>query len=192
MAGRADQTLLDELAAGKEEAFGKLYDLYAQRLFRTAFRILGRREEAEDAVQDVFLALVRAGRTLAHVEDLNAYLFASLRRAAARRAERGLAPIPGRFEIGSLSSLASGNAAAPAAEGAGLGPGGEADVGEKLERVLRALPVEQREVLALKIDGGLTFEEIAEALNVKANTAASRYRYALERLRAALARSSHR
>lgn len=40
-----------------------------------------------------------------------------------------------------------------------------------------------REVVALKIWGGLTFAEIAEALQIPANTAASRYRYGLEALR---------
>jgi hypothetical protein len=50
-----------------------------------------------------------------------------------------------------------------------------------------ALPAAQREVIALKIDGGLTFAEIAAVIGTSANTAASRYRYALEKLRAALA-----
>lgn len=57
---------------------------------------------------------------------------------------------------------------------------------ERLEGVLRDLPPEQREVVSLKVDGGLTFAEIAGVLDISANTAASRYRYALERLRAAL------
>jgi len=174
MAGRADQTLLDELAAGKEEAFGKLYDLYGQRLFKAALGMVGRREDAEDAVQDVFLGLARASRTLAHVENLNAYLFASLRRTAMRRAARHKAELP-------LEDVA-----APAGEGTRAGQADQADVSERLGRALQSLPVEQREVLALKIAGGLTFEEVAEALDERVNTVASRYRYALEKLRAAL------
>jgi RNA polymerase sigma-70 factor (ECF subfamily) len=55
-----------------------------------------------------------------------------------------------------------------------------------LERALDRLPVEQREVVALKLEGRLTFEEIGAALAISPNTAASRYRYALERLRDAL------
>jgi RNA polymerase sigma-70 factor (ECF subfamily) len=43
-----------------------------------------------------------------------------------------------------------------------------------------------REVVTLKTWGGLTFAEIAEALEIPANTAASRYRYGLEELRKAL------
>jgi RNA polymerase sigma-70 factor (ECF subfamily) len=41
----------------------------------------------------------------------------------------------------------------------------------------------------LKIDGGLTFAQIAEVLNVNANTAASRYRYAIAKLRQSLERT---
>ena len=51
-----------------------------------------------------------------------------------------------------------------------------------IERALRQLPGDQREVIVLKIWCGLTFAQIAEALNVPLNTAASRYRYALSQL----------
>jgi RNA polymerase sigma-70 factor (ECF subfamily) len=174
MAGRPEQTLLEQLAAGNEEAFGKLYALHGQRLFKAACRILGRHDEAEDAVQDVFLGLVRAGHVLARVENLNAYLFASLHRAALRLAARRAAEL----RLGYAEGEPEKQAVAPQET--------ETDIGLRLDRALRSLPLEQREVLALKLDGGLTFEEIAEALHVRANTAASRYRYALEKLRAAL------
>jgi RNA polymerase sigma-70 factor (ECF subfamily) len=49
------------------------------------------------------------------------------------------------------------------------------------------LPPAQREVLALKIDGGLTFAEIAAVIGTTINTAASRYRYALEKIRTMIA-----
>ena len=52
-----------------------------------------------------------------------------------------------------------------------------------LQTALEQLPASQREVVTLKIWGELTFAEIAEALEIPANTAASRYRYALEELR---------
>jgi RNA polymerase sigma-70 factor (ECF subfamily) len=50
-----------------------------------------------------------------------------------------------------------------------------------------ALPPTQREVIALKIDGGLTFAEIASVLGTSINTVASRYRYALEKIRTMIA-----
>ncbi len=88
MTNAGNDPLLRGLAAGDERAFAALYDQYGTRLYRTAYGILGRREDTEDAVQEVFTALVRSRKTLAGVNDLTAYLFSALRRAAAHCAER--------------------------------------------------------------------------------------------------------
>jgi RNA polymerase sigma-70 factor (ECF subfamily) len=56
-----------------------------------------------------------------------------------------------------------------------------------IEAALRELPKEQAEVLVMKIWGQLSFPQIAAALDTSPNTAASRYRYALAKLREALA-----
>ncbi len=58
-----------------------------------------------------------------------------------------------------------------------------------VEMALGQLPGDQREVVVMKIWGGPTFAQIAEALGVPLNTAASRYRYALEKLEAGLSES---
>lgn len=57
------------------------------------------------------------------------------------------------------------------------------DDARETQELVATLPAEQREVLTMKIWGELTFREIGEALDIPANTAASRYRYALEALR---------
>jgi RNA polymerase sigma-70 factor (ECF subfamily) len=64
--------LLLGLAAGDERAFAALYDRFAPRMYRVALRILGSREDAEDVVQEVFLATVRVHERLADVRDLTA------------------------------------------------------------------------------------------------------------------------
>ena len=53
-------------------------------------------------------------------------------------------------------------------------------------RCLEKLPPEQREVIVLKIWHEHTFEEIGDLLGISPNTAAGRYRYGLEKLRACL------
>ena len=164
----ADDALLRDLAAGRDEAFARLYDLFGLRLLRTARSICGSQEDAEDALQEVFVGLVRTGPALAEVKNMNAYLFSSIRRAALRRiAQRGHEQ--------------------PAAQATFDTParGASAEPSDRLSRALDSLPTEQREVVALKVDGGLTFDEIAGMLDISINTAASRYRYALEKLRAA-------
>jgi RNA polymerase sigma-70 factor, ECF subfamily len=52
-----------------------------------------------------------------------------------------------------------------------------------IQSAMRQLSIDQREVVTLKVWGGLTFAEIAQALEIPANTAASRYRYGIEELR---------
>jgi RNA polymerase sigma-70 factor (ECF subfamily) len=157
--------LLAGLAAGREEAFAALYAREGAALFRVAFALLGSRPDAEDAVQDVFVGLAQA-RSWASVVNLRAYLFTSLRHAAARLAGRRRAAIP--LPDGMAAPEPRGLAARSAA---------------LLERALAALPADRREVVALKIDAGLTFREIAAVLGISPNTAASRYRYALAELR---------
>jgi RNA polymerase sigma-70 factor (ECF subfamily) len=57
---------------------------------------------------------------------------------------------------------------------------------QQIEKAIQSLPDYYKEVIILKIWGDLTFEQVAETLDIPMNTAASRYRYALERLRRTL------
>jgi RNA polymerase sigma-70 factor, ECF subfamily len=168
-----DDPLLVGLAAGDERAFGVLYDRFGVRLYRVALGMLDRREDAEDAVQELFVALVRSRHRLSAVRDLEAYLFAALRRAAARCAAR-------RTRLPLIAETAVEETAAPSSQNNQSCPR------EDLGRALKTLPVEQRDVIALKIDGELTFAQIGQVMGTSGNTAASRYRYALERLRGLL------
>ena len=61
---------------------------------------------------------------------------------------------------------------------------------EVLRAALAELPPEQREVVVLKVFEEMTFEEIGKSLQLSANTAASRYRYAMKKLRQALGDST--
>jgi RNA polymerase sigma-70 factor (ECF subfamily) len=60
---------------------------------------------------------------------------------------------------------------------------GDRDAALALQEAMRALPEEQMEIVVMRIWGGMTLEEAAETIGVPLNTAASRYRYALAKLR---------
>ncbi|MFO0898855.1 MAG: sigma-70 family RNA polymerase sigma factor [Pirellulales bacterium] len=137
------------------------------------------RADAEDAVQEAF---VRFWRSRDRAHDPLAYLYACVKRAALERL-RGEARRKRR------------EAAAAALESQEPWFADPLEGQERraaIEAALAQLPAEQREVLVLKLWGELTFAQIAEALGVPANTAASRYRYALARLRAQLAEETIR
>ena len=165
-------TLAESLAAGDPEAFAALYDRLALRLLGAARTITDSPADAEDVVQDLFVELARGRARLAAVADLEAYVFTMLRNAVRRRGRRAaldrraVATIAaGRRETGAAAELPD----------------------DALAAAVAALPEAQREVVALKIDAGLTFAEIAAVTGTSLNTAASRYRYALDKLRTTLA-----
>jgi RNA polymerase sigma-70 factor (ECF subfamily) len=133
--------------------------------------------DAEDVVQDAF---VRFWKARDRAEDPASYLFACVRRAALDwlRARR-------------RRSIREERAARPErTEGLFVSAPEKAERQAIIETALTRLPEEQRTVLVLKIWGGLTFPQIGEALDIPANTAASRYRYALARLRELLAEAN--
>jgi RNA polymerase sigma-70 factor (ECF subfamily) len=128
--------------------------------------------DAEDAVQDAFVRFWRRQRGLPG-EPL-ALLLTSVRRAALDF---------GRRRIRRTAREAHAADDEPLFEPlSGFGSDGD-DRRLAIECALGRLPPDQREVLALKIWGDLTFSQIAEHLEIPAGTAASRYRYALASLR---------
>ncbi len=167
-----EQELARQLAAGDATAYARLYDRYAAAMLRAGTTMLGSVHDAQDAVQEVFLAVARGRRRLAAVRSLRAYLFTALRRQCGRQAARR-----GRDAVADPAVVR-----AEAVSSDPCDSGGD----DRLVRAMATLPDEQREVLTLKIDAGLTFAELALALGISPNTAASRYRYALEKLRASL------
>src|SRR5512138_1984662 len=94
MSDPEDGPLLEGLVAGREDAFAALYDRFGAALFRVAFTRLGSRPDAEDAVQEAFVGLVRARRSLARITNLRAYLFAALRHAMSRLATHRPMEVP--------------------------------------------------------------------------------------------------
>ena len=154
----------------------RLYDGHAQALYAFLLGLTLCEADSKDLLQDVFVRLARSPGCLDGVVSERGYLirlahnlFVDLARRRGAR-ERG----GERLE----------------AEAAGLfakGPDGDAAAfRECLDRALGGLPEEQRAVVLLKLWEGLTFEAIAEALDLSPNTAASRYRYGIDKLREVL------
>ena len=161
-------SLVVALATGQPGSFAAMYDRFGPPLLKVAAVMLRNAAEAEDAVQDVFVEIARRPDRLKHVINLEAYVFAILRNNGARRLR---AKQKEQHHLQQIPQTREAPESAPR---------------DDLDHALTLLPDDQREVIALKIDGGLTFAQIADVLNINPNTAASRYRYALEKLRSAL------
>lgn len=151
-------------------------DRHGPALVLLARQWVGSHADAEDVVQDAFVGF---WRSRARVRDAVPYLYRCVRRAALvwlrthqRRTRREQTAGRGAavwFDPGACSPLES-----------------EEEM-TRVQAALEQLPTAQREVLVLHVWGELTFVQIATVLKVSANTAASRYRYALASLRRQLA-----
>ena len=145
-----------------------LYRQHGAALLLFASAISGDRGRAQDALHQVFLKAIENG-SLGQAIHKKAYLFACVRNAVlndAKLQDRNIS-----LDI----------------ESAWFSPPERDYAGEQnLRRALGDLPEDQREVMVLHVWGELTFSEIGELLGVSSNTAASRYRYALAKLRGSM------
>jgi RNA polymerase sigma-70 factor (ECF subfamily) len=151
----------------------RLYDEHAQPLF--AFLLNLSRDEADtrDLLQEIFVKLARDSQLLDGVRDERAFLIRLAHNAAIdlmrRRGTRERTKEHLATEL--LSPFAT------------VADPDEATFRAELSAALQELPEDQRAIVHLKLWGGMTFEEIADALAISPNTAASRYRYGIDKLR---------
>ena len=152
-----------------------LYDAHAAGVFGFLVVVCGSKSEAEDALQDLFVKVGRGMDSLEEIRDPRAWLLTAARRVAIDRHRRTQARRIREKQSSREAELAP---IFPAESD----PDRELFRSE-LESALATLPSEQREVVALKLWGDHTFAEIAEVCGCSPNTAASRYRYGLDKLR---------
>ena len=134
-------------------------------LFRFAYMRVGRRADAEDIVQDVFLKLFRSSESLTSVRNVKHYLIRSISNACKdfHRRKQDILPLEkAEREMVSDDDLKM------------------YDEYRRITALARTLPREQREVLYMKCIDGLKFREISDILDIPEATVKSRYRYAIQ------------
>lgn len=186
--GAAPVTLDDAVARARlldPAAFDWLVDQYSARLFGLMRRLTGRAADAEDLVQEVFLRLVRVLPAYRHEGRFEAWLFRiaanvareHLRRGRVRAGETtGLDNRPDR-ESRSPSEWADLSAAPPDE------PLTVAEDADEVQRSMARLPAPEREVIMLRHYGGLSYQEIADAMATPLGTALARAHRAHAKLR---------
>lgn len=175
---------LDDAAAQAEllggvdvEAFKRLFDTYFEPLYRYALRYLRSGEEARDVVHDVFLEMWRHRQRIGLERDLRTYLYATTRNHALDRLKRR--KVEDRFR--------------ERREGADAQAGADTEseiesreLAATIQRAIDTLPPRQREVLRLRWQQHLSYEEIGKALNISPKTVAIHLSRGLQHLREAL------
>lgn len=180
----ADRQLVRSIAGGSADALGALYDRYSAALFGFALRVVRRREDAEEVVQDVFSQAWREaprydmGRGTVAGWLVMLTRTRSIDRIRARRSRPDL-EVP--VDMAAVSPIA-GHDVDP--EQATILERDARDVRD----ALRALPETQRSLVDLAYYEGLSHSEIAARTGVPLGTVKARLRTAVAGLRGALTR----
>jgi RNA polymerase sigma factor (sigma-70 family) len=177
-----DLRLVAQLNSGSKEALRALYLRHRQDLYTVAVSLVADPHLAEDCLQDVFVRLAESAGTLSIHTNLKAYLASAVvnrARDCIRRDRRQVDCPVDDLQIA---------AAQPAPDTELL----RSEQARHLLQAMASLPLEQREVFVLRIQGRMTFRQIGRVQAVSVRTVHSRYRYAVGKLRQLLSEGDAR
>lgn len=172
------RSILDRIDTGISLTFEELFERYNSMVFNLAYQILGDREEALDVAQEVFLAIYQKMDTFRGESSLKTWIYRIAIRRATNRfrwwnrlRRRGTVSLEEHL-LKSPESELSWNltSRAKSPEEALL----LQEEREKVKRMLLELPLHQRIAVIMRDIEGLSYEEIAESLNVSLGTVKSR------------------
>ena len=165
MAVSGDQTLVKRTLAGDLDAFGELVQIYQASVFNVCYRVLGNRRDAEDLTQEAFL------RAYNHLESYHRdrpfgpwmrTVAANLCYNHLKRRELDRLPLEDERDLLEMDPVQN--------------PEGSLEISQKNQTVYQALwelPHPQRIALELRHFQGLSYQEMADALDLPLNTVRS-------------------
>ncbi len=163
------------LEADDPLALDLIYENLADDLYNYLAGIMCSIHDAEEVLQELFIKIAEKKRMLAEADSVKAYLL----RMAANMANDRLRSYKRKADKQESYEIFIESADE---EGGGVG----SDEVEELNKALNKISAEQREAVTMKFFMGKTFQEMADNLGISINTAASRYRRALEELKVLL------
>lgn len=179
-----DNELFAKYLAGDPESFRELFRRHVRGLMAFAYRMVRHEALAEEIAQEAFTRVVRSPPDLARGTRFSTYLYSVCRNLCIdelrKRKVRRHMPLNGKRPDGEGLSLGE--------KIADEGPPTDAtamdhQLRDRIEAAIAQIPEKQREVFVLREFSELSFAEVAQTVGCSENTAKSRMRYALERLR---------
>lgn len=175
--GLSDEQIVERTRNGEAEAFGALVRRWEGRIYALTLRMLGHPEDAREVTQETFLTAFRKLHQFRGRARFSSWLYRiALNCCYDRLRERRVNPVP----LQEAENIV--------AEEKILSQIQRKQVAERVRRAVEALPLEMRQVILLKEYEGLTFEEIAEILDIPVSTAKTRLYAGLDHLRKRLER----
>jgi RNA polymerase sigma-70 factor (ECF subfamily) len=172
-----DRLLIWKFKLGNRDALRRIYEKYKNDLLKLAVALTNDVNAAEDVVQDVFVGFAQSAARIQTSGNLKKYLATCVANRIRNRKRDQI-----RHEISGIddSDCVISNAKRPEQW---------AILSEEmalLSDAMAQIPYEQREVIGLYMQGGMTFRQIGKVQNVSINTIQGRYRYGLNKLRSVL------
>jgi RNA polymerase sigma-70 factor (ECF subfamily) len=174
MRERSDETLMKAYAKGSIEAFGLLYNRHRGPFYRYFLRLAGDAATANDLYQGSWEKIIKARETYNPSVPFQPWIYRIGHNHAMdhfRRLKPQSDQLPDTIETGDAGP-----------EEHLLQAGKTAGLRDAISR----LPIEQKETLLLKLDAGLDLQSIADITGVNRETAKSRLRYAVDKLKSEL------
>ena len=177
----SDRQLLEAYCGGDRGAFDALFRRYAPRIHATAYRLTANWEDAEDALQEVFLRLANKAATIRRAEALAAWLYRTTVSCAMdclRRRRKTISLDESEFDSARIVAVES------------LRRETERERGQYRDALLRQieamvpnLPERQAAVFVLRAFQGLSHRDIAAVLGMSEGSSKSHYSLACQKLR---------
>ena len=168
-----DKLLVWKFKQGSSEALQRIYEKYVAYLVTVATALLNDINSAEDIVHDFFVSFGQSADKLKVHGSLKAYLTTCVvnlvRDNLRRRPRKGSTSDEVEYVRSTVDDPEQSAV--------------NSEQRQLLCDAINKLPYDQREVLILHLQGGMMFKKIARLQRISKNTAWSRYRYALEKLR---------
>jgi RNA polymerase sigma-70 factor (ECF subfamily) len=168
--------VINKASGGDMGAFRELYDAASGYVYNIAYRITANRESAEEVTQDVFLKVYNNLKGFRFHSNIKTWIYRIATNTAlnaVRRVSRERRPIAD-VKPDKIENLPDGRSASDGIL--------EKEDEARVKRLLGALEPDQMACVALKDIEGLSYREIAEALDININTVRSRLKRARERL----------
>jgi RNA polymerase sigma-70 factor (ECF subfamily) len=171
-----DKLLVNRCKRGSKDALGRIYEKYKDDLLILAIALLNETSAAEDVLHDVFVTFVQGIEKFRLTGSLKGYLLTCV---ANRARNINKAKYQQNTDLDDAELVVT----------VAKGPHQSTICNEELQQLssaLAQLSYEQREIIILRLHGGISFREIAGQQGISNNTLKSRYRYGIEKLRSIL------
>ncbi len=169
-----DYEVLMQLRDGNEKAFAAVFETYHRYLYVLACRYLMSDSYAEDAVQHTFMRLWEGRETFDYKTGIKNLLFTILKNYILNEIRHNNLVIQKNYELAQFNEEM---------EASFLHNLEDADFKTHLYKLIEQLPPQKKEVCLLKIQQGLTNQEVAEAMNISIPTVKSHYTQVIKLLR---------